>query len=73
VQRIEKTSANGQRRENEKKRKNIYTSIFDNQILKFKANTKPIDEEILGKTIYQTFDFTVICLINYCLLIFIII
>jgi len=43
----------------EKERKNIKKSMFGNQIMKFEANKTKIDEEILGKLILPTFDFTV--------------
>jgi hypothetical protein len=47
----------------EKERKNIKKSVFDNQFLKFEANTTSIDEALLGKLIQDTFDFDVISLI----------
>ena len=44
----------------EKERKNVKRSIFDDQIMKFEANTTPIDEEFLGKLVKNTIDFSVI-------------
>ncbi len=44
----------------ENERRSFKKSMFANQIMKFIANTTPTEEEILGKIIYQKFDFTVI-------------
>jgi hypothetical protein len=44
----------------EKERKNIKKSIFNNQCMKFEANTTSLDEASLGKLIQDTFDFDVI-------------
>jgi len=53
----------------ENERKNIKNTMYGNQVIKFQENKKPIDEEILGKFFYQTFEFTVIIdLFNYFIL-----
>ena len=44
----------------EKERKNIKKTIFNNQYMKFEANTTSLDEASLGKLIQDTFDFDVI-------------
>ncbi len=41
-------------------RKNIKKSMFGDQIMKFEANTSPIDKELIGKLIHHTTDFSVI-------------
>ena len=59
----------------QKERKNLNKSIFDNQSIKFEANTHSIDEHFLGKLIINSSDFTVVfksiflILLNYALMI----